>query len=91
MKEVAESDSQKSSDESSSAEPINDSLKQERMEKLQMDIMEAQRHLFRLQAEYNDEMTTSNVGGADQFTHSLGAQNNPYRNVDNFTTIGKEQ
>lgn len=60
------------------------------MENLQMEIMEAQRKLFRLQAQYNDELTNSNVVNQGIFKNSLAAQQNEYQNANHLTTVGKE-
>ena len=83
VEEVEENDSQ-GSDEGQS---VNDANQQEHLEKLQTEIMEAQRHLYRLQAQFNDEMVASGGNLQKDAQNSLLGQNNAYMDVPPNKTI----
>lgn len=60
VEEVDEAESLASS-ESQLIKPEDEERKQERLEQLQMELIDAQSKLFRLQAQYNNELASSQV------------------------------
>ena len=81
VEEVEENESQGSAGDQGENEPRNDAEQQERVEQLQTEIMEAQRHLYRLQAQYNDQLQASGAAVQSNFQNSLARASNAYQEV----------
>ena len=81
VEEVEENESQGSAGDQGEDEPRDDAEQQERLEQLQTEIMEAQRHLYRLQAQYNDQLQASGAPVQSNFQNSLAQANGAYQEV----------